>query len=56
VIGQSHFHRRRYSQRLVDAAEIVVCEVNRNPAAVILKFLREGIGLRRESAKAHPPA
>ena len=43
MIRQTRFHRWRHSQRLVDAAKIVVRMIDRNHVAVILEFLRERI-------------
>jgi len=53
VICQASFHRWRYSQRLMDAAEIMKSVVDRNHAAVILEFLGERICEPRESPDTH---
>jgi hypothetical protein len=49
VIGKPSFHRWRYSQRLVNAAKVVVHVVQRNCVTVILKFLAESVCQAREA-------
>ena len=41
MIGESRFHRWRHPQRLVNAAEVVVHEVQRNRVTVVLQLLAE---------------
>lgn len=49
VIHQPRFHRGRHSQRLVNAAEVVMDEVERDGVFVVLDFLAEP---ERETGKA----
>ena len=54
MIGKASFHRGRDPQRLVDSAEIVICMVDRNHVAVILKLLGECIREASKASNAHP--
>lgn len=54
MIRDARFHRRGDSQRLVDAAEIVIHEPDRHSSRVALDLLRECICQASEAANAHP--
>ena len=53
VIADTGFHGRSDAQRLVDAPEVVVHEVNSKGVNVILDFLRESVSKARETAQRH---
>jgi hypothetical protein len=53
VVGQPRRHGRGDAERLVDAAEVLVGEVDRNRVLVVLNLLRERIG---EAGKAAVPS
>ena len=53
MIGQPRFHRGRNAKRFVDAAEVVVGEVQRDGCFQVCEFLTESVGQARESADRH---
>ena len=53
MVCETSFHSRRHSQCLVDAAEVVVKEVNRNLMRMIFNLLAESVGQPRESSHSH---
>jgi hypothetical protein len=53
MVGNARFHCRGYSQGLVDAAEIVPSEVERQQSVKLFPLLREGIGQACESPHLH---
>jgi hypothetical protein len=44
VIGETSFHRGSYAQGLMDAAEVVVCEMQCNSCSQVLPLFGERIG------------
>jgi hypothetical protein len=54
VVCDSRLHRGRHSQRLVDAAEVIVHVVDCDRGDMILNFLRVGVRQVSESAHVHP--
>ena len=54
MVRNAGFHRWRYAQRLMDATEIVVHEVQRHGMLQVLQLLAEAVGKPREAAHAHP--
>lgn len=54
MITESRFHCWRDSQRLVDAAEIVVPEPKRDGGGMVFNLLRKGICEARKTSYAHP--
>lgn len=53
VIGNTCFHSRSDAQRLVDTAEVIEREPQRNGSPVVLPFFAEGIRQAREAADSH---
>jgi hypothetical protein len=49
VVGHARFHRRSNAQGLMDAAEVVVHEVERDGMLQVRQLLRERIGQAREA-------
>jgi hypothetical protein len=56
VIGNSRFHRRRATQRLVNPAKIVERKPHGKSSPVVLPLFTEAISKPREAANAHPRA
>lgn len=54
MLGDARGHRWRDLERLMDAAEIVIHEVQRNRRFVVLDLLAERIGQASEAAHSHP--
>ena len=52
-IGQPRFHRRGDAKRAVNAAKVVIGEVQADRGPVVLKLLTEAVGQPRESANLH---
>jgi hypothetical protein len=44
MIREASFHRRRHAQRLMDAAEVVVCKMQCDSCSKVLPLFRERIG------------
>lgn len=53
LVTDAGCHRGRDAERLVDTAEIVVHEIDRQRVTVVFHFLGKCIGEPREPAKAH---
>jgi len=53
VIRNTGFHSRRYTQRLMHAAKVVMHEVQCNRAFKVFNLFAESIGKPRESAHSH---
>jgi hypothetical protein len=49
MIGDTSGHRRRDSQRFMDAGKIVAYEVKRNHVPVVLQFLAETVSQTNEA-------
>ena len=54
MIANASFHRRGDTQRLMNAAEVVIHEVERERVLVVLDFLGECIRQPRKAAHVHP--
>jgi hypothetical protein len=54
VIADSGFHRWRDAERLMNFAEVVIREVQRDVVGVHFDFLAEPVGQAREPAHVHP--
>jgi hypothetical protein len=54
MIGQPLGNRWRAAQRFVNAAEIIVGDVQLHGGGVIVEFLGKAIGEPREAAAGHP--
>jgi len=50
MIRDTKLHRWRYAQRLMDAAEILVRDVQHDGGHMVLEFFREGVCPPREAA------
>jgi predicted methyltransferase len=53
MIAESSFHRWRNPQRLVNPAEVVMHEIQRNHVAVVLQLLAESIRQASEAPHGH---
>lgn len=53
MIRDARFHRGGYAQRLMDAAEVVVHEMQRDGVRVVLDLLAEPVGQPCEAAHGH---
>lgn len=53
MIRDPELHRGRNPQGFMDAAKIVVCDVQRHRSRMVLKFLAESIGEPGEAALLH---
>lgn len=49
-VGETGSHGRSDAQRLMDADEIVIDEIERQSVAMVVELLREGVGEAREAA------
>lgn len=54
MIGDPGFHRGSHAQGLVNATEVVPCEVERDRCFQVVEFLGERIRESRETAQVHP--
>ena len=54
VIRDARFHGRGDADRAMNAAEVVVREIQRKRRPVVLKLLRESVGQASESPNLHP--
>ena len=53
MIGEVRFHRGRDAKRFMDAAEIVIGEVNSVGSPEVFTLFREGVREPREAAHGH---
>ena len=53
MIRQSRFHSGRDPEAGMNAAEVVISEVQRDSCSQVLPFFRERIGEPRQSANLH---